>query len=39
MFLEKYRLVAMPPANWARFVLDEERCNGCGRCVDTCPMP
>ena len=38
MFLEKYRLVAMPPASWARFVLDQEKCNGCGRCVDTCPV-
>jgi nitroreductase/Pyruvate/2-oxoacid:ferredoxin oxidoreductase delta subunit len=38
MFLEKHRLVAMPPAIWARFVLDEEKCNGCGRCVSVCPV-
>jgi nitroreductase/Pyruvate/2-oxoacid:ferredoxin oxidoreductase delta subunit len=38
MFLEKYRFVAMPSASWARFVLDEEKCNGCGRCAKVCPV-
>ena len=38
MLLENHRLVAMPPARWARFVLDEEKCNGCGRCVASCPV-
>ncbi len=34
MLLEKYRLVAMPPAKWARLSLSDEKCNGCGRCVE-----
>jgi nitroreductase/NAD-dependent dihydropyrimidine dehydrogenase PreA subunit len=38
MFFEKYRLVSMPPAAWAEFVVDEEKCNGCGRCVKACPV-
>jgi nitroreductase/NAD-dependent dihydropyrimidine dehydrogenase PreA subunit len=38
MFLEKYRLVAMPPAKWAEFVVDKKKCNGCGRCVKACPV-
>ena len=38
MLLEEYRLVAMPPAKWACFVLSEEKCNGCGRCVEACPV-
>jgi nitroreductase/Pyruvate/2-oxoacid:ferredoxin oxidoreductase delta subunit len=36
--LEKHRFVSLPPAAYARFVLDEEKCNGCGRCVRTCPI-
>ena len=38
MLLEDYRLVAMPPAQWARLSLSEEKCNGCGRCVEACPV-
>ena len=38
MLLEKYRMVAMPEAEFARFVLDEEKCTGCGRCVKACPI-
>jgi nitroreductase/Pyruvate/2-oxoacid:ferredoxin oxidoreductase delta subunit len=38
ILLEKHRLLSMPPAVFARFVLDEERCDGCGRCVRTCPI-
>jgi nitroreductase/NAD-dependent dihydropyrimidine dehydrogenase PreA subunit len=38
MFLENYRLIAMPPARWACLVLDEEKCSGCGRCVRACPV-
>jgi nitroreductase/ferredoxin len=38
MLLENYRFVAMPPTSWACFVLDQERCNGCGRCVNSCPV-
>ena len=38
MLLEKHRLVTLPPAKYARFILDEEKCTGCGRCVDSCPI-
>jgi len=38
MFLEKYRMVAMPPAKWAQLIVDEEKCTGCGRCVKACPV-
>jgi nitroreductase/ferredoxin len=38
MLLEDYRLIAMPPAKWACFVLSEEKCSGCGRCVEACPV-
>ncbi len=38
MFLEKYRLMSNPPARFARFVVDGEKCTGCGRCVEACPM-
>lgn len=27
-----------PEAAFARFVLDEDKCNGCGACVAACPM-
>lgn len=38
MLLEKHRLVTLPPADYARFILDEEKCTGCGRCVNSCPI-
>jgi nitroreductase/NAD-dependent dihydropyrimidine dehydrogenase PreA subunit len=38
MLLEKHRLVALPPAQYARFVVDEDKCTGCGRCVRSCPI-
>ncbi|MEW6077129.1 MAG: nitroreductase family protein [Thermodesulfobacteriota bacterium] len=38
MLFEKHRLVTFPPATYSRFVLDEEKCTGCGRCVNSCPI-
>ncbi len=38
MFLEKHRLISLPPAVYARFNVDEEKCIGCSRCVKTCPI-
>ncbi len=38
MLFEKHRFVSLPPATYARFVLDETKCTGCGRCVKTCPI-
>ncbi len=38
MLFEKHRLVTLPPADYARFILDEEKCTGCGRCVNSCPI-
>ncbi len=38
MFLEKHRLLPLPPAEFARLVVDDEKCNGCGRCVKSCPI-
>ena len=38
MDLEKYKYTSSPPTEFAEFVLDEEKCNGCGRCVKTCPI-
>ncbi len=38
MLFEKYRLVAMPPARWAELIVDEEKCDGCGRCAKACPV-
>ena len=36
--LENIRLLNLPEAKYARFVLDAEKCNGCGRCVKSCPI-
>ncbi|MBU3914462.1 nitroreductase family protein [bacterium] len=38
MFLEKRRFVTMPPADFPKFVVDNEKCNGCKRCEQTCPI-
>ena len=38
MFLENLRQAYLPPTNWPRMTLDEELCDGCGRCERTCPM-
>ncbi len=38
MFREKNRHIAMPPATFPRVIIDKDRCNGCGRCVATCPI-
>jgi nitroreductase/NAD-dependent dihydropyrimidine dehydrogenase PreA subunit len=38
MLLERYRLTIAPPTTYARFSVVEERCTGCGRCVEACPM-
>ncbi|MCU0820929.1 MAG: nitroreductase family protein [Spirochaetes bacterium] len=38
MLREKTRYVAMPPAKFPRVIVNEEKCNGCGRCVKTCPI-
>ena len=38
MLFENHRFISFPQASYARFVLDETRCNGCGRCVETCPI-
>lgn len=38
MFREKNKYISMPPAVYPRVVVDEVKCNGCGRCVKTCPL-
>ncbi|MBI9077400.1 MAG: nitroreductase family protein [Desulfatibacillum sp.] len=38
MLLEKYRDISLPQAQYASFILDREKCNGCGRCVKACPI-
>lgn len=38
MLLEKYRLATLPPATYSRFIVDQEKCTGCGRCVNSCPI-
>ncbi len=37
MLLEKRRFTSSPPTTFAEFILDEKKCNGCGRCAATCP--
>jgi len=36
--LNKVRQAYLPPTQWPCVEVDEERCDGCGRCVKTCPM-
>jgi nitroreductase/NAD-dependent dihydropyrimidine dehydrogenase PreA subunit len=38
MFLENLRQAYLPPTSWPEIVVDTEKCDGCGRCVKTCPM-
>ena len=38
MLFEKHRLATLPSARFSRFIVDEEKCNGCGRCVRSCPI-
>ena len=38
MLFEKHRLIPLPPATFPQFVLNKIDCNGCGRCVQTCPI-
>ncbi len=38
MIRKKTRYVGMPPAIFPRIIVDESKCNGCGRCVKTCPI-
>jgi len=38
MFLEKLRQAYLPPTTWPEIVVDRDGCDGCGRCVKTCPM-
>lgn len=38
MLFENHRFVSLPQATYARFILNETECNGCGRCVKTCPI-
>ena len=38
MVLEKRRFTGLPPTSFPRFVVDEEKCTGCGRCVRSCPI-
>jgi len=32
------RQAYLPPTQWPRVEVDIEKCDGCGRCVKTCPM-
>ncbi|MBN2027304.1 MAG: nitroreductase family protein [Actinobacteria bacterium] len=36
--LESIRKAYLPPTQWPCVEVDEEKCDGCGRCVKTCPM-
>jgi len=39
MLLEKINEMTLPSeTEFARFELDREKCTGCGRCVETCPI-
>lgn len=38
MLLKSIKEMNLPRARFARFVLDPEKCTGCGRCVRACPI-
>ncbi|MBT7085119.1 MAG: 4Fe-4S binding protein [Desulfobacterales bacterium] len=38
MNFEKRRFTTSPPTTFAEFILDEEKCTGCAKCVKTCPI-
>ncbi|MEW5734884.1 MAG: nitroreductase family protein [Thermodesulfobacteriota bacterium] len=38
MILDYVKDMNLPRATFARFVLAEDKCTGCGRCVQTCPI-
>ncbi len=38
MFFENQRLTHLPPAVYPVIKVDENKCNGCGRCVKSCPI-
>lgn len=38
MFLENHRLTHLPPAVYPVIKIDEDKCDGCGRCVKSCPI-
>ena len=38
MFLEKHRLLTMPTADFPKIVINTEKCDGCKRCEQTCPI-
>jgi len=38
MLLENLKQAFLPPTKWPHIVVDEDKCDGCGRCVKTCPM-
>ncbi len=38
MFSEDRSHISLPPAKFPRFVLDEEKCNACKRCINSCPI-
>ncbi len=38
MGLEKWRWASLPPATFPHFQVDPEKCTGCGRCAEACPI-
>lgn len=35
---DKLKLAYLPPTRWPYVEVDEEKCDGCERCIKTCPM-